>query len=390
MKKRIYATNIYETWDITKFEDLRHKPYIAHIFKYSLGEGFPITLKNLEDWCKKIKDINIYSGQENLDFKAFTCYNNKPFNVLTNDNSKVTYILFEKPDFGFRFSDHCNNENSRIRYCRYFIKNFTRGLMKLVGKTLETSTQTDVRLIYDKAAYFYGKMPQFEEAKQDDSTKNNNSNNQNSQNNQNNQNNGNNDDNSILPPEDPKPKKITGDKKKYFITVPFFKFTRPETISDITNLDADGKKVLSKITMSQIGTFLAYFYKGLKESENIKPHEIGDNFTPNEQFSGKKESEIFYILNEEDINRDDVNPENYFGVKPDIVKFIKQANKEKEKVKTSLNMVNYAFNGSFYEFVKKLTDFYENQFSSFDEAFNHDFISQKAFIKNIRSDTGDV
>lgn len=259
--------------------------------------------------------------------------------------------------------------------------------MKIVGKTLESSTLTDVRLIFDKSAFFYGKMPQFEPAKQES----NNTKETNNTNNDNNQSkNQNIDENSSLIPEDPKPKKITGDKKKYFISVPFFKFTRPETLNEISNLDQEGKKVLNKITMSQIGTFLAYFYKGLKESESVKPHEIGDNFTPNEQFSGKKESEIFFILNEEDINREDVNPEDYFGVKSEIVNFIKQAGKDKEKIKKSLGMVNYAFNGSFYEFVKKLTDYYENQFSSLDEAFSHEFISQKAFIKNIRSDTGDV
>lgn len=369
--KKVYSTNIFETWEVVKFEKDHYKPYVAHIFKYSLTGMFPLKREDLEAWCLGIHKINKNMQERMLDVRLTPCNENKVYEEVTNDNTLLNYILFEKTDGGMKLEDSCSETCAKDRICRYSLKNLARGIIRLFKISEESNQKYDVNTLLVKGVFYFGKFPT--PSKIDDK-------------------------------KTPTSHVLTNiqkeiktfldnakrDYKHYFMIIPFFKFFKPDDILALKPLTKEDIGAREKIQMYELGQFLRDIYTGLNEAPTIKINVPGDSFTPDSNKQSQDVVDIFFEVNKSDILDGQIYEDRYFGIRKDFAKIaleISQGKANKSKAKQNSQLLK----GSFYEFAHKLMDYFGNsQFASLEEALKHNFLTGKVYINKIESDTGDV
>lgn len=394
LEKKIYACNLYETWEVKIFEKDHFSPYTAHIFKYSLTGMFPLHQKELDAFCLNALETSYHLKERNLDIRVNPCHNNKAYQILTNDNVLLSYMLFERPDGGYKLSDACNSTCVKDRVCRYSLKNLAKGLLRVYQLSDSCNSKYCLNYLLLKNVLYYGKFPHIPHVevnlneKYNPITKFQTS------------------INNFQKSDDKK------DFKNYFIIIPFPKYFKPEDynqvnqhsnsnnvigklnnalssgLSDNQNTQVnDNNSQLAKIRMVQIGNLLSKVYDGLDEAEDVQVYQPGDNFSPDNKIQNMDYVDLFYQFNKEEIHDFEVRKDEYFGIKQDFANlFTRQANPTITVIKQNNNLLQK----SFYEFLLKLLNFYGDQFKSYEEAINHKFLSGKVYLSHIESDTGDV
>ena len=378
---------IYETWLIEKFDGKVQKPYVAHLFKYNLNGQFPVKKKHLDTFCINILDHNKKLLDRNLSTRSMRCHNNRSQEWMTPSNAIFSYILFDLPDGGYRLDDVCDESCTKDRVCRYSLKNFARGLLRMTKMTLDTPKNTlyDLNFLMFKDAFYFGKMAKCNPVVDDKKSN----------------------------PENFSPyssiaigikslKVYTEDDiNHYFQVVPVFKFFTAENIKNIDKINKEDNKALEKIRMYEIGKFIENMYTGLVESKQFNIFIQGDNFKAEDT---PKMGQLFYRMNKNDIEENNIHADRYFSIN---VKFAKQlqeflgAQDKKDlsnltkvpelikELEKKLEDVENFLNKSFFEFVQKLIAYNDDQFDKIEHSLNHEFLKGAFPITKILSDTGE-
>lgn len=366
LKKKIFSSLLYESWEVLSFENNRNVPFIAHIFKYSLSSNFPLDRKEVDLWCMKIYEMNSQLKQRLLDIRLNPCHENKSNVYITTENSEITYVLFPKPDGGLKLEETCQSSCSKDRICRYSLKNVSRALLRFYSISNSTYEKSDVRMQLVKGAFYFGKLPKPNISTKTEST--------------------------YAPLVDLIRRfsflnKDQEDTKHYYIVIPFFKFSTADGLKNFRKPEQEIRQALEKIDLYYIGKFLERMYIGLNESEDLPPFELGDNFSVDPKDDGKDLVDLFYKLNEADVKDKDINVEPYFGIKQEFVDAVKE-NYNKETY-NDVKQYQSLLEGTFYEFIRKLVDYNGDQFNTYKDALGHKFLNGKVFIRSIQSDTAD-
>lgn len=370
---RIHSTRLYETWEVLKQMPHGKKPLIAHIFKYTLGSEFPLKPEDLNTFCDKITIYNEKMNKEMLNIRALPCFNSKVYNHKIK-SGVVSYLLFEKPAAGYGLPEICTPNCSKDRICRYMIKDFTKGWIESVIFSENSKDPLDVNFLLTQKALYFGKLPLV--------TKNLDLKNA-----------------PTLPPKvDSKEKKEEDSKEpdphKYFITIPFPKFSSSEGIKNGGDLKDEGKKVFeikNKQQMVHVGKFLINMYKGLDDSTNLPPPSLEDSFNP-VGLTFLNLTDVYLNLNtDKEGNFTNFHSDEYFGVKSQYISGVQAFVDKTLTSQKAFKELDDLLQGSFYEFIFKAVDFdvkSQKQFQDFKAMLDHPFLKNKPDFHKLKSDTG--
>jgi len=357
--KKIYGTDIYETWEVKKFETIGFKPYIAHIFKYVPTGFFPIKEEDLDNWCKNIETYNKSLEFKMLDVRVMPCYKKKSFKVQTKTGKELAYLLFEHPDGGYKLEDSCTENNTFERICRYSIKNLTKGYLRLLqmAHSVTKATIQDLYFLTTKGAFYYGQLRKH------------------------------------IPEQKGQVQKENNEKKEkvkhYFQIVPFFRVFKPDDCNNVSKLVKEDLQAQLKIRMYEFGKFLMNFYKGFDETKESKLFATGDNFIIDEEIESLKVVDIFVLLNKDELDDGKAYENHYFGIPKKFADVLQQYVDKKAPIEKLTQNAEYLKN-SFYDFLHKLVDYNGKQFANVDEAVNHKFLKGNQFLTKVESDTGEI
>ena len=366
------GTQLYNIREVIRQEGKGSKPYVAHIFKYSLTGQFPIKPEDLRFFCLKALQYNSKMKAKGVDIRTFPCFNNIP-NIQRTVGGVLSYVLFELPDGGFKLSESCEPHCIKERICRYGLKNIARGLLESFKYTEESKDKMDLRFALAKDAFYFGVVPKTKSLQQEKSQ-----------------------DYYVQRTIE---QMMSGGQDQdeipfynHFIVLPFFKFYDSKSLENQQDPEIPkDKKIITKQNMVYIGQFLITLYKGLKNS-NLEVHEPNDNFDPN-MVNFKNMTDIYSIYNQEEVGKGQSKADEYFGVKDEYVNKLGSVVGKQQTHKKALQSMDDLLKDSYYEFIFKLTKFDPNsqkQFKDYDDALKHKFLEGITFINIIRSDTSSM
>jgi len=362
---KIHSTLLYETWEVLKQEAFGKKPYLAHIFRYTLSNQFPLKKDNLEQFCEKIVEYNNKMKSKANNFRALPCYNSTVFSQKT-PGGVLSYLLFEKPTAGFKLTEMCTPMCAKDRVCKYMMKDFAKGYIDSYLYSQASSDAFDVNFYLAQNGFFYGKVPTVKKGlkKQEGLAMFQNNNNQN--------------DNK----EDP---------LKHFVTLAYPKAYSPETVKGPSqNMTSTIKTVKNKQMMVYFGKFLINMYKGLDNSTNFPAPTPEDNFNPR-GFNFKNLTEVYLNLNTgKNGNFTKFRADEYFGVKPNYVVAVRAFLGKTLTSQKAFKEMDALLKNSFYEFIYKSVMFdpeNKKQFEDMNAMLGHKFLANSLKTNQLRSDT---
>lgn len=360
---KVHSTVLYDTWSVLKQEEFGMKPYIAHIYKYTLGSTFPMKQDDLDYFCEKIATYNQNMQNENI--RALPCFNSTSFSQ-TIPGGVVSYILFENPNGGYKLADICTPHCSKERICRYMLKDFIRGFIRSLQYSQQSPEIHDVNFLLAQNGFFYGKVPETKKGlpKNNMSMR-----------------------NEMHKPNSNTPK----DENRRFITLAYPKAWSAEALNTTQQVTDTLKKIKNKQLMSQFGKFLIDMYKGLDNSTNIPPTSPDDNFNPNAGVKFANLTDVFLNLNtEKDGNYSKFRQDDYFGVNGQYISAVENFLSKTLTNQQAFKKMDELLKGSFYEFIYKTVTFEISnnvQFEDFDKLLNHKFLMTQVPFNKVRSDT---
>jgi hypothetical protein len=345
--KKVHATTIYETWEVLRLTSAGKKPYIAHIFKYTLSSQFPLQKDDLNSFCVMIKKYNDRMIKLKTNMRAPECFNSTAFSQKIIGGN-LTYILFEKPMGGYKLSEICTPNCSKQRICRYMLKDFAKGLIYSILHAYNATYFYDVNFLFPQGAYYWGKTNET----------------------------------------------LQEDKSNHFITIPFPIFYSPDNVKSMggaKNLSLGQLQIRTHQQIVGFGKFLMNVYKGLDNTTDCPLPSPDDAFTPDE-FTFQNLTDVFINLN----TRIDVNittkfkPDEYFGVSPDYIEALTAFQDHTLTTPQAIQKMNDMLNDSFYDFIYKCVIYDESgktQFDSFTTMLTHNFIKSEMEANQLYSDT---
>jgi hypothetical protein len=264
------------------------KPYIGTFFKYTSIEKEQAELL-LNKFCKNIEKMNNQLSTDTEKVLLLKCLNDK---VQTGNYMEMNYYywLFEKPVDSFLFSEICRPDCAKERVCKYSIKEFIKGYLKIKQKATENIWDIKINLIPN--TIYYGKT-----------------------------------------------EKIESDKKRSFVALPFPKL---KSIDELKTIPQE-TELLMRFEEFQVefGKFLIHMYTGFENSSDEKPSEEFSYLNPyNTEF--KDSLEIFEKINP---SKDGIITDEYFGISQDFIRSYKDKNMFKKKE---------ILESSFYDLIFKL------------------------------------
>jgi hypothetical protein len=320
---------------------------------------------DLNYFCQKIISYNQKMAGENSNMRAIPCYNSTVFNQRI-PGGVMSYLLFERPTGGFKLSEICTPHCAKDRVCRYMLKDFTKGWLKSILLSQESTDALDVNFIIAQNGFFYGKVPSVKKdlnATKDDSIRN------------------------VLAKNDND--EPTEDNNRHFITLAYPKAFSPESITAKPVQNEKLKMIKNKQLMVQFGKFLIDMYKGLDNSTNTPAPLPDDSFNPTRQF--KNLTDTFLSMNtEKDGNFSKFRPDEYFGVKSDFIQALKAFIGKTLTTQKGVKAMDNMLKDSFYEFIYKTVTFdveSKIQFDKIETMLQHKFLVSKPKINQVRSDT---
>jgi hypothetical protein len=360
---KVHSTLLYETWNVLKQEKFVMKPYLAHIYKYTLGSTFPMKSDDLDHFCQKIESYNKNMLNENI--RAIPCYNSTSFNQKI-PGGILSYLLFENPNGGYKLADICTPQCSKERICRYMLKDFIRGFMRSIQFSQLSSDMHDVNFVLAQNGFFFGKVPEVKKLSQNSG------------------------DISMKSAVNQKESEPFKDENRHFISLAYPKAWSAEGINS-TKLSSDElKKIKNKQFMTQFGRFIIDMYKGLDNSTNVPASSPDDNFNP----AGHRYAnltEVYLDLNtEKDGNYSKFRADDYFGIKSDFVTAVQAFLANTLTSQKAFKEMDDMLLDSFYDFIYKTVTFdisSKIQFEDFDKLLNHKFLMNQIAFNKVRSDT---
>jgi hypothetical protein len=331
---------------VLKQEPNGKKPFLAHIFKYSLAAQFPLKVDDLDTFCKKIEVYNGKMAEMKQNFRSPVCYNNTAFTQKIH-GGVLSYLLFERPIGGSKLSDICVPNCSKQRICRYMLKDFAKGWLtsKIYSQNSTDPFEVDFQLAQN--GFFYGKAPG-------------------------------------------QPKE---DNLNHFISLPYPKFFAPDNVLNEggwTNLTQIMREVQNKQLMTGFARFMINFYKGLDNTTDLAPPSPEDNFDPT-AFQFKNLTDVYLIMNTKpDGNFTKFKADKYFGVTPDYIESLKAFMDKTLTIQKAIEEMSKKLKDSFFEFIFKAANFDTDnkmQFDSLASMLKHKFLDIKLELNEVRSDT---
>jgi hypothetical protein len=389
LQKKIHSTILYETWEVLKQEEFVRKPLIAHIFKYNLGAQFPMKPEDLSFFCQKILEYNKNIKANHVNLRALPCYNSQVFSQRIPGGA-VTYLLFERPEAGFRLDNVCGPFSSKERVCRYMIKDFAKGWLESVLYSKKSKEHFDVNFVLAQDGIYFGTLPNVKKLNEtsDPGLK-----------------------NFLANQKEDKNATDINEIYRHFVTLAYPKAHAPEdlpkkedeklkipkkneNLNPNTNSTSNATLTLEhtkeKEFMVQFGSFIIRMYKGLDNTTNNPPPSPDDPFDPLE-VSYENTTDVFLQLNlKRDGNYSTFRPDEYLGVPQNYVSAVNAfLAKTLTTPKAQLEMENM-LKDSFYEFVFKSVSFdlkSIKQFDKIEDMLKHKFITSKVDVNRLRSDT---
>lgn len=390
LQKKIHSTILYETWEVLKQEEYVRKPLIAHIFKYNLGAQFPMKPNDLSLFCQKILEYNKNIKDIKVNLRALPCYNSQVFTQRIPGGA-VTYLLFERPEAGFRLDNVCGPLSSKERICRYMIKDFAKGWLESILYSKKSKEPFDVNFLLAQDGIYFGTLPNVKKLNEtaDAGLKN----------------------FLVNLRKDNSNSTDTDETYRHFVTLAYPKAHAPEdlpeqeedeksnsknqiTNSTSTNLTSNATILLQRTKekefMVHFGSFIMKMYKGLDNTTNTPPPSPDDSFDPLE-VSYENATDVFLKLNmKKDGNYSTFRPDEYFGIPQNYVSAVNAFLAKTLTTPKAQQEMENMLKDSFYEFIYKSITFdlkSKTQFEKIEDMLKHKFITNKIGINNLRSDT---
>jgi hypothetical protein len=279
---------LVDTWVVLKQEVDIKKPYIGIFFKHTSIEKEKVELL-FNKFCSSITKINSQSSGEADKILLLKCLNDK---VQTGIYMQMNYYywLFEKPVESFLFSEICRPDCAKERVCKYRIKEFIRGFLKI--KQLSTEDIWDVKINLTPKTIYYGKTD-----------------------------------------------KAASDQRRSFVALPFPKIKSIEELKTPPN--GENGAIFFDEFQVEFGKFLMHMYSGFENPDGEKPSEEFSYLNPfNTEYNDT--IQIFEKLNPK---ADKIVTDEYFGISQDFLLSYKAKDNFKQKE---------LLESSFYDFIFKL------------------------------------
>lgn len=339
IKREIYSNSIYGTYEVVRRENSMFKAYFAAIMKYSITGNIPLTKQHLLDWCSQIEHFNKVIKDTAISLTP--CVNNTIFNSNTK-SGEVSYVLFDKPNGGFRIEDACVPKSLMERVCLYSSKEFSAGIIKLLSQMSIVTTPSYFLIHLLKEAIYYGhpSLPDISDNK--------------------------------------------------FILVPHLNFQTFGQIQTNSILSDDQKKSYSNSMMQNLGQFVFRMFTDLKNPIPIAPFFPGQvNTMSTDQMQLIDRVFLFFseIINKN--NPELLHEDKYFGLSLKFINSLKDvmnANQaSSSSLKENLKQIKpESLNGSVFDFINKLIN---GTFEGTQAALDHPFLSTPTLIIDTESES---